>query len=136
VCTSLEKGSEAMAKHIFLIEIFPQFREGYFLPTTSSMENRLPTFQPFPRLPKELLLEIWRFALPSRTIEQQWNNSRFQWEFIGELPAVLQIVHPAALCRIIDDGVRPFYFHPQRNFRRGFLDETSEVDTLAKKSSQ
>ena len=92
------------------------------------METPLSIFLPFPRLPQELRLEIWRFALPARTIEHTWNNSEFQWEFDAKVPSVLQTVSearaaffntdsPTALKygmkvegeNLVDD-IRPFYY--------------------------
>ena len=88
------------------------------------MENTTPTFPQFPRFPKELRLRIWALALPGPcTIEQIWNQSRVQCEFVRDIPAVLQAssearteflgavdnrVAPFAYVRIMD--VRPFYF--------------------------
>jgi hypothetical protein len=57
------------------------------------METPFSTFRPFARLPKELRMEIWRLALPARTIEHTWDNLKFQWEFDAKVPSVLQAVH-------------------------------------------
>ena len=58
------------------------------------METTLSTFLPFTRLPQELRMKIWRLAL-ARTIEQTWNNSKFQWEFNAEVPSILQAAYEA-----------------------------------------
>jgi hypothetical protein len=56
----------------------------------SCMENSTPTFPYFPLLPKELRLKIWGLALPGPcTIEQVWNQSKAQCEFVRGIPAVL-----------------------------------------------
>jgi hypothetical protein len=88
------------------------------------MENGTSTFPYFPLLPKELRLRIWALALPGPcTIEQVWNQSKAQCEFVRDIPAVLQassearIVFlrtsdkpvPSSSYRCIMDA-RPFYF--------------------------
>ena len=92
------------------------FQISFFVPkpsstlTVPSMEPLFSTFQPFARLPKELRLQIWRLALPARTIEQTWNNSKLQWEFVAKVPRLFQCVYEVRdVYREIDD-VLPFYF--------------------------
>jgi hypothetical protein len=69
------------------------------------METPLSTFLPFPRLPLELRLKIWRLAL-ARTIELTWNNSKLRWEFDPKVPSVLQAVYEARAAFFDADSLR------------------------------
>ena len=87
------------------------------------MENPTQTFLYFPRFPKELRLKIWALALPGPlTVEQVRNHSKMKWEFVREIPALLQACSESrteflrnggpggsSVYRCIMD-VRPFYF--------------------------
>jgi hypothetical protein len=65
------------------------------------------TFPSFRQLPKEIRLHIWFLALPARTIEEVWNNSKLQYEFISiPMPSVLQCCREP---RQAFTAVRPFY---------------------------
>jgi hypothetical protein len=83
-----------------------------------------PTFSLFPQLSKELRLRIWSLARVPHTVEQVWNNSKTQWEFIRDVPAILHVCsesrtefirkvddpnYNALVYRLFED-VRPFYF--------------------------
>ena len=88
------------------------------------MENPTQTFLCFPRFPKELRLKIWALALPGPlTVEQVRNHSKMKWEFVREIPALLQACSESqteflrngdgpggsSVYRCIMDA-RPFYF--------------------------
>jgi hypothetical protein len=82
-----------------------------FSPSTSSSYSyeKMSTFPSFRRLPKEIRLRIWFLALPARTIEEVWDNSNLQYEFISipkKIPSVLQCCSEP---RQAVAAVQPFY---------------------------
>ena len=79
---------------------------------------------PFLRLPLEVRLGIWCLALPACTVNQVWKPSREEWQFVREIPSILQVCREArkALIRGLNEQDKsdlvyrrfeiegPFYF--------------------------